>query len=97
MVEPGVVFFLLDVFDLLGVVLGVRVVVETAVGGLSEPPIAGLELIGEVGVVIFFLLFSSEFFGIGAFASQGEGSSAVFIGGFHVLIVSSVPWKLSRV
>ena len=97
MVEVGVVLLLLNNFDLLGVVFGVGVVVEAAVGGLSEPVVAGLQLVVEVGVVVFFGRLVDEFLGVGALGAEGEGGPGVLIGGFDVLVVASVAGELCRV
>ena len=97
MVEVGVVLLLLYDLDLLGVVFRVGVVVEAAVGGFSEPVVAGLELVGVVGVVVFLGRLVDEFLGIGALGAEGEGGTGVLVGGFDVLVVASVAGELGRV
>ena len=97
MVEVGVILLLLDNFDFLGVVFGVGVVVEAAVGGLAEPVVAGLELIVEVGVVVFLGGLVDEFLGVGALGAEGEGGSDVHVGGFDVLVVTSIAGELCGV
>ena len=97
MVEVGVVLLLLYDLDLLGVVFRVRVVVEAAVGGFSEPVVAGLELVGVVGVVVFLGGLVDEFLGVGALGAEGEGGAGVLVGGFDVLVIASVAGELGRV
>ena len=97
MVEVGVVLLLLDDFDLLGVVFRVGIVVETAVGGLAEPIVAGFELVGVVGVVVFLGGLVDEFLGVGALGAEGEGGASVLVGGFDVLVIASVAGELGRV
>ena len=94
MVEVWVILLLLDNFDLFGVVFGVGIVVEAAIGGLAEPVVAGLELVGIVGVVVFLGGLVDEFLGVGALGAKGEGGSDVHVGGFDVLIVASVAGEL---
>ena len=95
--EVRVVFFLLDDLDLLGEVLRIGVAEEIAVGGLAEPVVAGLELVGDVLVVLFLGVFLDIFVGVGGPAAQREVSASVSISGFYVLIVSSVAGELRRV
>lgn len=97
MVEVGVVLLLLYDLDLLGVVFRVGIVVEAAVGGFSEPVVAGLELVGVVGVVVFLGRLVDEFLGIGALGAEGEGGAGVLVGGFDVLVVASVAGELCGV
>ena len=97
MFEVGVVLLLLYDLDLLGVVFRVGVVVEAAVGGFSEPVVAGLELVGVVGVVVFLGRLVNEFLGVGALGAEGEGGTGVLVGGFDVLVVASVAGELCGV
>ena len=95
--EVGVVFLLLDDFDLLGEVLGVRVAEEVAVGGLAEPVVASFELVRDVLVVVFLGVLLDVLISVGGPAAQREVSTSVSIGGFYVLIVSSVARELGGV
>ena len=60
MTEVRVVFLLLDHLYFLGVILGVRVVIEASIGGLAHPVVSGLQLVLVVHVVVLFcLLYTS--------------------------------------
>jgi len=65
MPESRVVLFLFHNLGLLSEVLRVGVVKEVAVGGLPQPLVASLQLVGNVAVVIFFRILRHKFFGVG--------------------------------
>lgn len=97
MSEVRIILLLFNNLNLFGHVLRVRVAVEVAVGGPSEPVVAGLQLIVEVFIVIAFGLFFHIGVSICAFASQGERSTSMLVSGFDVLVISSVAGELGRV
>jgi hypothetical protein len=95
--EARVVFSLLYGLNLLGVVLGVGVAEEAAIGGLAEPVVAGLQLIVEVSVVVLLALLSAELLGVGRVAAEREGPARVFVGVSDVLVDSVVAGELRGV
>ena len=56
---------LLNILDLLGEVLWIRIVVEVFVGGLTEPVVTRFELIWEVSVVVLLGLLLDELVTVG--------------------------------
>ena len=75
-------------------VFGVGVVVEAALGGLSELVVAGFDLVGVVGAVVFLGGLVDEILGVGALGAEGEGGEGMLVGGFEVLVVASVAGEL---
>ena len=92
-----VVLLFLDNFDRLCKVLRVRLCEIAFIARSPEPISACLKLVFNVFVVIFPFLFSRVSLWISAFASQGKVSYDMSISRFHILISSSMSWKLRRV
>lgn len=88
---------LLNILDLLGEVLWIRIVVEVFVGGPTEPVVTRFELIWEVSVVVLLGLLLDELVAVGWLAPQREDTPCVLIGWFYVLVVTVVPWELARI
>lgn len=97
MVKVGVVFFLLNNFNLLRHVLRVRVAVKVAIGRSAEPVVACLELIVEIFIVVSFGLLFHIGVSIGAFAPQWESTSSMLISRLNILVISSIAWELGRI
>ena len=92
-----VIFLFLDDFYFLCEILRVWLGEETAVGGVTEPVGACLELIGVISIVILFGFLLFVLIGVSALASQWKVAAGVLVRGLYVLIVSLVAWELSRV
>lgn len=93
--EIWVFLFLFNHFHFLGKVFWVRLSVEIPISRVSIPIVSSSELIREIGIVIFFGLFSLKFIRISAFASEREIASCVFISRLHILVISFMSGKLS--
>lgn len=90
----GIVFLLLYDFDLLGEVFRIGFRKESSIGRIAKPVTACPQLIWEIGVIVFLRLLLYVFVSVSTFASEGEVSSSMLVSRLHVLIVSSISWKL---
>lgn len=93
--EVWILLFLFNNLNFFGKIFWIWFRIEVSVGWVSIPITSCSQLIREICIVIFFWLFSLEFFSVSALATKWEISSCVFISRLNILVITPMPRKLT--